>query len=92
MEVAVIVMSILGMIFGLAGCAAAMVAVVIVKAWQHSTHRISYAPAQETRYEVDAPPEVVSQLPSSPEPITPEQYIRRAQASSLEELYQGIEV
>lgn len=91
MEVAVLVMSILGLIFGLSGFAAATVALVMVKGWQHSTHRISYAPVQETRYEVDAPPEVVDQLASPPEKLTPEQYLRKVQNSSLDELYEGIE-
>lgn len=91
MEVAVLVISILGLILGFAGFATAMVAIVIVKGWQHSTHRIVHAPVQDTRYEVDAPPEVVDQLPSPSEKLTAQQYLRRVQSSSLDELYEGIE-
>lgn len=91
MEVAVLVISILGLIFGLLGFVAATAAIVVVKGWQNSTHRISYAPVEDTRYEVDAPPDVVNQLASPPEKLTPEQYIRRVQNSSLDELYEGIE-
>ena len=94
METAVIVASILGLIFGLLGLVASAVACIIVLGWRNSTHRVVQLPVPETRYELDMPPGVApdaSQLPSEPEQMTPQEYARRARESSFDEIYGSIE-
>lgn len=88
LETAVLVMSILALVLSLVAFAASAVVAVIVIGWKNSTHKVTYLPAPETRYEVDLPPEVAAQAPSSPEPVTPEQYARKLREQSLEDLYE----
>jgi hypothetical protein len=89
MEVLVLVLAILGCIFGLLGFAAAAVTAVIVLGWRNSTHKVVQVPAPETIFEVDAPKEIVDQLPSSPEPQTLQAWLlqQQKQASSLDNIY-----
>lgn len=90
METLLIILSVLGLVFGLLGFVAACVTGVIVLGWRASTHQVIQVPTQETKFEIDAPPHIRDQLPSSPEPETLEQWMRkqRANATSLDSLYE----
>lgn len=90
MEIASFIFSVLGFIFGLLGFVAASITAVIVLGWKNSTHRIEYQKPEDvgpTRYEIDAPPGIVDQLPSSPEPQSLEQWVR-SQRSQADDLYE----
>jgi hypothetical protein len=86
MQEAALILSILGCIFGILGFIAAAVTSVIVLGWRASTHKIEYVKPEETRWEVDAPQEVVDQLPSSPEPVSLGKWMQD-QRSRVDELY-----
>lgn len=90
MEIAAIILGILGIVFGLLGLVASLVTATIVIGWKNSTHRIEYRKPEETSYEVDAPPHIADQLPSSPEPQTLEAWMRQQQreSSSLDAVYE----
>lgn len=86
METAALVLGICAFIFSLLALVASGVVAVIVIGWKNSTHRIEYRQPEETTFQVDAPPEIVDQLPSSPEPQTLQQWMR-GQQSQLDSLY-----
>ncbi len=89
MEIAAIILGALGCVFGLIGLVASFIVGTIVIGWKSSTHRIEYRTPQETTYQVDAPDHIVDQLPSSPEPETLDQYMRRQASAqnSLDSIY-----
>lgn len=89
MEIAAIILGILGIVFGLIGLVASFVTATIVIGWKNSTHRIEYRKPEETTYQVDAPPHIVDQLPSAPEPQTLDAWMRQQQReqSSLDSVY-----
>lgn len=89
MEIAALIFGILGCVFGLMALVASFVVGTIVIGWKNSTHRVEYRKPEETTYEMDAPPHIAAQLPSSPEPETLEQYMRRQarDGSSLDSIY-----
>lgn len=78
MAIASLILSILALVFGSAGFALGAWSVIQVLAWNRSTHRITnIAPeAPETRVESDLPQHILDQLPSPPESLTAEQYIK----------------
>lgn len=89
MEIAAIILGILGTIFGLLALVASLVTATIVIGWKNSTHRIEYRKPEETSYEVDAPEHIRDQLPTAPEPQTLEAWMRQQQreGSSLDAVY-----
>jgi hypothetical protein len=87
MDTLVIVLAVLGCIFGLLGFVAAAVTAVIVIGWKNSTHKIQWVNTEPTREEIDAPPEVRDQLPSSPEPVTLQQWVREQQMNDAGAVY-----
>lgn len=78
MEIAVIVMGIIGCVFGLLGLVASIITGILVLGWKNSTHKVEYIAPPETREEYDVPADILAQLPSNPEPRTVEQYVREA--------------
>jgi len=78
MEIASLIVGILGLTLGSAGFAAGCWSVVQILAWQRSTHRITQVPAQiqDTLVEDDLPQHVRDQLPSPPEKLTAAEYLK----------------
>ena len=67
MEIAALILGILGFILGLAGFGAGSWAVVQVLAWKRSTHRITHIPPviEESRFEEVIPPRVYGDEPTT---------------------------
>ena len=77
-------------VFSAIAMVASAITAVIVIGWKNSTHKIEYAAVPDTRVELDVPPDVAAQLPTSPEARTMEQYIREVskRQSALDDLYE----
>lgn len=92
MELVALVLACVALFFSLCAFIASAATAVIVIGWKSSTHKIVQLPATlpETQEVFDLPPDVLAQMPSSPETRTPEQYIRDMQreAASLEDMYE----
>lgn len=78
MEIAALILGILGFLFGLAGFALGAWSVIDLLASKRSTHRITQLPVvqEETQIVSDLPQHVLDQLPSPPEKLTAEQYLK----------------
>lgn len=89
MEIAALILGILGCIFGLIALVASFVTGTIVIGWKNSTHRIEYRKPEETQTVIDAPEHLIDQLPQSPELETLQQYMRRQarDQNSLDSIY-----
>lgn len=87
MEIAALIVGILGLIFGMAGMAAGCWSTVQVLAGQRSTHRITQMPVtlEETTIEDDMPQHVRDQLPSPAEKLTATQYLQWQARQQLQE-------
>lgn len=74
--VAALVLGICGFVFGLLGLCAGAWSVISILAAAKSTHRIEYVQPLATSIESDLPPDIASQLPSTPTESV-DHYLRR---------------
>lgn len=78
MEIAALILSILALFLGTAGFLGGSWAVVQVLAFKRSTHTITQMPIiqEETQVMSDLPQHIIDQLPSPPEKLTAEEYLK----------------